>query len=150
MNSAESAESDSLHDTRHTDATTELSRPSLNLWLWFGLLGGALAWLVHLLVSYALAEFGCVGGMSDAGFLGLSGVAWWECVASVLLILTAAGATYVANRHKRYYADEVAASRVESSDPRVFMARSGVLASGVFVFIIAVQSLPILFYLQGC
>lgn len=123
---------------------------SLDLLLWFGVLGGAIAWLVHLMLSYGIAEFGCVSQFHELRFLGFTAVAWLEVGVSLLTLAVAIAATLIARRNTSYFSGEVEAARVESGDPRVFMARSGMLSSGIFAFIIAVQALPILFYLRDC
>lgn len=39
-------------------------------WLWFGVLGGSVAWGVHLLAAWSVVELGCAYG--SVGVLGLS------------------------------------------------------------------------------
>src|SRR5438552_4014953 len=61
--------------------------------LWFGLLGGAIAWLLHLIGEYALSQWGCDSVFQRSRVLGMAGSDW------VLLILTlalAAAATFAA------------------------------------------------------
>lgn len=118
--------------------------------LWFGVLGGAIAWLVHLLLSYGIAEFGCVSPFRDAQWLGFSGVAWLEAATTVLAVAFAASAIVVAQRNKAPWGGDAEVVQHESSDPRAFMARTGAIASALFLFIILVQALPILFYLRRC
>lgn len=121
-----------------------------DLQLWFGVMGGAIAWLFHLLLSYGISEFGCVSGFRERQLLGITGVAWLEIAVTVLSLALALGATLVAHRSKRQFARLIDSARLEANDPRVFMARSGVMASGLFVFIILVQALPVLYYLREC
>lgn len=124
--------------------------------LWFGVLGGAIAWLLHLLLAYGIAEFGCVSPFSETRLMGLSGVAWLEIGASLITAAVAAIAAVVAYRshpstwdQKRFEGgDHAEASAADS--PRVFMAYTGVLTSALFVFIILVESLPVLYYLRDC
>lgn len=118
--------------------------------LWFGVLGGAVAWTVHLLVSYAIAEFGCVSPFRDVRFLNVTGVAWLGILTSLAMLAVAVAATLVALRIKRRMVGSEDAIRYEAEDGRVFMARTGVLTSGLFVFIILVQALPFLYYLRSC
>lgn len=136
-----------LNDTRHE---SEESTVVSDWQLWFGVMGGAIAWLGHLLLSYAISEFGCVSRFGERAMWGISGVAWMEIAVTVIFLGIAIVATVVAQRNKRAFSGAVDAARVEPNDPRVFMARSGVLASGLFVFITAVQALPILYYLHDC
>lgn len=121
-----------------------------DLRLWFGVMGGAIAWLLHLLLSYGISEFGCVSSFRERQLLGITGVAWLEITVTVLSLALAFGATLVAHHSKRQFAGLIDSARLESNDPRVFMARSGVMASGLFVFIILVQALPVLYYLREC
>jgi hypothetical protein len=126
--------SQSFEDQRHSPHRAQL---------WFGLLGGAIAWLVHLMVAYGIAEFGCVGGLAEYTWMGISLVAWLILALSVLTGLIAAIATFVAYRARK---------RLESasSDGRDLVALAGVLTSGMFTFIIVVESLPIFYYLRHC
>jgi hypothetical protein len=117
--------------------------------LWFGLLGGAIAWTVHLLGAYGIAEFGCIGRLHDHVVSGISLVAWLEIALTAAMTLVAAVATAVAyRRHAALRLDEppghvaVAAAR--------HTAWAGVLTSGLFTFIILFESIPILYYLQDC
>lgn len=45
-------------------------------WLWFGVLGGALAWGAHLLVAWASVELACSQGHTEIIGLRLSAVVW--------------------------------------------------------------------------
>jgi hypothetical protein len=139
VSQAEEIPSSPEHRSKVTDA-----------WLWFGVLGGAIAWLLHLLLAYAIAEFGCVSDFRDVRWLEFSGVAWLIGGMSALTLALAIWADIVAQRNGRYFAGEVKATRLEDHDPRVFMARSGVLSNRIFIFIIAAQTLPILYYLRDC
>lgn len=118
--------------------------------LWFGVLGSAIAWLLHLLLCYGIAEFGCVSPFREVRLAGLTGVTWLEIGASLLSLLLAAVATWTAQRSRRQLLGEGDAELYETGDPRVFMARTGVITGRIFVFIILVQTLPILYFLHDC
>jgi hypothetical protein len=61
----------------------------------------------------------------------------------------AAAATLVGWRmRRRFPQQEAATGGARGSGP--YMARAGLISSGLFLFIILVQSLPILFYLRRC
>lgn len=123
---------------------SDVSRPTL----WFGLLGGGVAWTAHLVVAYVVAEFGCVGGLGSRSFAGLSWVAWLEIAITALTTIVAAAATAVARRSQR-----IIATRAEDQLAAAFeahTARAGVLTSGLFTIIILFESIPILFYLRDC
>jgi hypothetical protein len=116
--------------------------------LWFGLLGGASAWTIHLFSAYAIAEFGCVGRLAERSYGSLSVVAWLEVALTVAMLLVAAAATAVA------YRSEQRLRSLESTGQNLvadsFTARAGLLASGIFTFVILFESIPILFYLRDC
>ena len=122
----------------------KVSRPAL----WFGLLGGASAWTVHLLLAYGVAEFGCVSGLGQRIYLGISVVAWLEVAATVLTSVIAALAASVAHRSYRILRsqnlDEAGIAAAE------YAARTGFITSGIFTFIILFESIPILYYLRDC
>jgi hypothetical protein len=116
--------------------------------LWFGLLGGAIAWTIHLLAAYAIAEFGCVGRLGERTYANISLVAWMELALTAAMVLVALAATAVSYRCQRQLRS------IESGGgPLVaayFTARAGLLASGTFTFVILFESIPIFFYLRSC
>lgn len=138
--------------TEPQDIGRQLNEPGQggDLLLWFGVLGSAVAWLAHLLLSYGIAEFGCVSPFREVRLAGLSGVAWLEIGASAVTLVVAVVATWVAQRSRRRLVGDGDAEVYESVDGRIFMARTGVITGRLFVFIILVQTLPILYYLRGC
>jgi hypothetical protein len=116
--------------------------------LWVGLLGGAIAWTIHLLVAYAVAEFGCVSQtFRDVRFLGITGVAWLILGISAFTLVLAVVATMIARRSERVLLADV---RDREDEPEEFMARVGLITSLVFVAIIVAQTLPVLYYLTSC
>jgi hypothetical protein len=116
--------------------------------LWFGLLGGGIAWLLHFLSSYVIAEFGCVSNWGQNKYLGVTMLAWLLLGVSAFATGLAAFATFVAYRAKQRLGE------LEHSDGQtssaVYMARAGYITSGVFLFVIIVESIPIFFFLQSC
>lgn len=121
-------------------------RTPSRLALWFGLLGGAIAWVLHLLLAYLIAEFGCVGGLGEVRFLGITAVAWLILAVSLLTLAGAVAATVVARRSERPPAhddDDVGSSEA-------MFARAGLIISAWFVLIILVETVPILYYLGSC
>jgi hypothetical protein len=115
--------------------------------LWFGLLGGGVAWLTHLLASYVIAEFGCLSNWGQNKFLGVTWLAWLLLGVSFLTLGWAGVATYVAYRSKQRLGNFESS---EGPTSAVYMARAGYITSGVFLFIILVESVPIFFFLQSC
>jgi hypothetical protein len=117
--------------------------------LWFGLFGGAVSWTVHLMLSYAVAEFGCAMQPVERGYLEISMVAWLELALTVATTLASGTATAVAYRiHRRLRSGESKDDAVELAER--YIAWAGVLTSGTFTFIILFESIPILYYLHGC
>lgn len=127
-------------------ATSSTSRPPSTTSrpaLWFGFLGGGVAWTAHLMLSWGISEFGCVGTLKSFTLAGLHGVAWLLLIVSVLAALAAAVATGVALRAHRRLTDSP-----HHTDR--YLAKGGAIASGIFLFIILVESIPIFFYLRHC
>lgn len=124
--------------------TGEVSRGAL----WFGLFGGALAWTIHLMFAYVAAEFGCVGGYGEAGYLGISVVAWLVLALTVATMTVSGAATLVAYRsHRRMRSAE---DEREAEAAMRHAAWTGFLTSGLFTLIIFFESIPILYYLHRC
>lgn len=117
--------------------------------LWFGLFGGGIAWMFHLLSAYAAAEFGCVGGLGERNFWNLSFVAWLELALAAIAALIAAVATAVAYRTLRRLQSSMHGA-TGGGDAERYTARTGLLTSGIFTFVILFESIPILFYLRNC
>jgi putative membrane protein len=95
----------------------------------FGLLGGAFAWIVHLMGMYALHPLECARG-SVSLMLALTVV--------TALVTVAAG--LVAFKHR----NAASTSGVVRGRAR-FMARTGLLLDILFLYIIAAESLPLLY-----
>jgi hypothetical protein len=115
--------------------------------IWFGLLGGAVAWLLHLMSAYAIAEFGCVSWLGTLHWIGVSAVAWLCIGVSTFCELLALFAVLAAYRCVR-------SSRSTNGDfalqSRQYAASLGLGVSILFAFAIAFESIPIVYYLQGC
>jgi hypothetical protein len=117
--------------------------------LWFGLLGGGVAWLVHFLTIYVVAEFGGVSGWGQSPFLGITVQAWLLLVISLLMTVGAGAAAYVAHRSRRFLRQtSPTEDDLERHAAGWHMARAGYVASSLFLFIILVESLPIFFFLR--
>jgi hypothetical protein len=117
--------------------------------LWFGLFGGAIAWMVHLMLAYAAAEFGCVGRLGARGYLGISMVAWLELALTVATAMASGAATVVAYRsHRRLRSGGKEGDAAMAAER--YTAWAGLLTSGTFTFIILFESIPILYYLHSC
>lgn len=116
--------------------------------MWYALLGGAVAWTGHLMLAYAISEFGCVAGWGHKIYLAVSVVSWMLIAMSGLMIALAAGALLVSHAIGRR-----STAVWRGPDDRAtaeFVARFGLIANGLFLFIIVVESVPIVFYLGAC
>lgn len=118
--------------------------------LWFGLLGGGVAWMLHLILAWGIAEFGCVSRFHELQWFGQTAVAWAGLTMSLCMLAMTAIALWVSQRNERQLLIAAVDTSRPSTHPRRFIANSGVLANVVFLFIIVVQSLPFLFYLGNC
>jgi hypothetical protein len=116
--------------------------------LWFGLLGGPLAWLAHLLLVYVIGEFGCLSPLANRIWLGLTPVAWMVIGATAITLVPAALATLVAYRGMNRLG--VARDNGDTEQGRPLLAYGGVPASGIAALTILVESLPVLYYLRDC
>jgi hypothetical protein len=120
--------------------------------LWFGLLGGAIAWFVHLVGASIISEWGCLSGLHQNELAGITVVAWMLIGLSVIMAIIAVVAASSAFQVNRHY-NQAAGGDAHESDEHgtdVYMARVGVWSSGLFVLIILAESLPILYFLTEC
>jgi hypothetical protein len=114
--------------------------------LGFGIVGGPCAWFGHLLATYIIAEFGCVGESQPELVAGITRVSWMLVGASVAMTLLGLLAVGVAYRGMR-----VARGGGEQGQPgSEFAGQAGLITSGLSVLVIIVESLPILYYLRDC
>jgi hypothetical protein len=117
--------------------------------LWFGAFGGAVAWLLHLVGAAVIAEWGCFAGLYRTTWLGLTVVAWMIIAVSVATAVAAIAATVTAGMvySRTRWGDS------ERLDPRGtarFLAWFGLVSSGLFLFIIVAETIPLLFFLTHC
>jgi hypothetical protein len=117
--------------------------------LWFGVLGGAVAWTIHLLAAYALAEFGCVSGLGQRSAYGISYVAWAILVMSVAVTAVALLATLLAGRAWQSFGNDDHPSSPATAGEQ-YLAQAGTLMSGLFTVAILFETIPILYYLRTC
>lgn len=99
--------------------------------IWFGLLGGALAWIPHLLVSYSAVPLVCETGWA---------IVLYATAGATLL--GALAATLVAWRGWRRARELTNGAPLIAQRSR-FMTLSGLILSAFFVAVIVAQSLPI-------
>ncbi len=115
----------------------------------FGLFGPAIAWLVHLVAVAMIAEWGCISGIHESEFLGVTAVAWGVVSVTIVTALVAVAGTWVAfHAYRQQRGSDAERSRDERTD--LFMSKAGLLAGTLFVLIILVESIPVLYFLAGC
>lgn len=119
--------------------------------LWFGVLGSPIAWFFHLVVAYTLAEVACVAGFPGFDVLGLHGGV--SLILGVTLLALAVTGTaglvaYGSNRQLDRHSEKKEAPVDRGVAEQ--MAQWGVHLSVLFIFIIAVETIPVFFYLQPC
>ncbi|HEV2295935.1 MAG TPA: hypothetical protein VGR35_18970 [Tepidisphaeraceae bacterium] len=134
-------------------ATTAELRPAqssgVRHWkLWFALLGGAIAWAGHLLLAYAMAEFGCVAGLGHRHVLGVTVISWMLLVVSALFTAMAAAALLVSYGIREK--SSVGAPDPDDRSTREFVARFGLIVNALFLFVVLAQSVPVFFYWGRC
>lgn len=119
---------------------------------WFAFLGGAVAWLVHLLGVYLISEFGCVSGFAAQRWAGFSAVAWLLLLASLAPLLVAIAAMVVGYRDARHERQQLqdAGPSSDALSPIGWLSHAGWLFSGLFAITIAIEAIPALYYLSGC
>lgn len=124
--------------------------------IWGGLWGPAVAWLVHFLAIYALAEFGCLSPLAERVVLGASLVAWLVLAVTVACLALSGGVTWLAWRidQRLSAAPTAPATAGPEADPGPdagrFAARAGWTSGLLFTLIIAVEAVPVFFYLRDC
>lgn len=160
--------------------------------LWFGFLGGAVAWFVHIMLAAIIGEAGCVTRMREMEVFGLALPAFLLLTVSAFMLALAAGSTLVAHRNRERLgrasspgidpgpavlasdrdvsedaevgtadveahgpdgnasAGGPASSRTDLRDSGHHVSRAGVITNVFFVFVIAVQSIPIFYFLTRC
>jgi hypothetical protein len=115
-------------------------KPHAKRWrLWACLWGGGCAWLLHFIVIWVCAEFGCISGLGRPGPLGVSIVAWLVLAFTVMFLALGSFALHASwgLRHREQALDR-------------FVARCGLALNTFFLLVIAVQSIPVFFHLKNC
>jgi hypothetical protein len=114
------------------------------LLLWYGVLGGALAWSAHVLVAWGIDELACAAGAER-----VSGVPLWQAVGLAVVIpaLVTAGSLLVAALIWRRTAG---AERAGAEDPAYGRARMlatlGIWANLFFLGIIVLGGIAVLVF----
>jgi hypothetical protein len=110
--------------------------------LWFGLFGAPAAWALQLIVSYALVAHFCFPQTEPLPSPAVGATHAVTIVVSAALILVAVLALIVAIRSVRATGSDEDAADVRAGRAR-FMARAGLLVSGIFVYGTIMAALPL-------
>jgi hypothetical protein len=116
---------------------TATVRPGL---LWFGVLAAPLAWVVQLVAGYGLEEAACASDLSSSPVLDVDSEPAIAVVSAVALAVAAAGGLAA-------LAGLLSVRSDPGADPRgrlAFMGVFGLLASGVFLAVIALGAVALL------
>lgn len=115
--------------------------------IWFAFLGGALAWTLHLMGTYALSEGFCRSGLAQGSLMGLSVMLWGLALLTLLAVAVTGAALWMA---RRQHLASLADIRGEQGDIFLFMARSSLLMNALFLIVIIAQTLPIILLGRNC
>ena len=122
--------------------------------LWFGLFGAALAWALQLISNYWLFSHFCYPTVTPRATPTFDGVRVIGIVVSGVLLLVAVAALLTAVRSWRRSRGEAhrrrelrqRAETAEVGEGRTrFMAMAGMLVSGIFVYGLLMNAMPLLF-----
>ncbi|SCF09658.1 hypothetical protein GA0074695_3445 [Micromonospora viridifaciens] len=114
------------------------------LLLWYGVLGGGVAWAVHLLAAWSLDELACAAGSESISALPL-----WQAVGLAVVIpgLVAVGSLLVAVlAWRRTTAAQAAGTTDRAYDRSRMLAGLGVWANLLFVAIIVLGGIAVLVF----
>ncbi len=126
-------------------------RPKVQRWeVRFAMFGGGIAWTLHLLGVYAIAEFGCVRGLGDVIWQGASVVAWLLLAATVLTGGLAAAASWMAWHTERLTRGTNEKNAPVEPETKAFVAGLSLKLNAFFAVFIAAQGVPIFFFLRDC
>lgn len=106
----------------------------------FILLGGAIAWTLHLFITYTIGEFSCVAAGTVFSFLGLTAAAWGLIAVTIACLAISVLALWPAWGWMKGGA----------KGNRLFVARTGLITNAVFIVTIVAQALPPFFLMRGC
>jgi hypothetical protein len=103
--------------------------------LWFGALGGPVAWFMQLCIVYGLAQLACYGVASPVTLH----------VASALCLLVALAATFTSYREHRLARGRWPTDRTGGLHSRVeFMSAFGILSGALFALVIVANWIAVI------
>lgn len=118
-----------------TDHSAHDEAPISQWALWFGMLGGAGSWALHLVYSYALVPPACTAGLGFMLYLGIP-----VFLGVTLLAGFFAWRGWMLSRSLTFNSD----AQYEVMKRVRFMAISGLFLTAFFLMVIGAQSVPII------
>ncbi len=107
--------------------------------LWFYiLLGGAVVWLVHLMMTYAIGEFACISKGRWVQSEGLSSTNWLIYLTSIVCLSVSIGALWLSIRMNK-----------DDSKNR-FLRKFGIFVNLIFSIAIVAQTVPNIIFSGDC
>lgn len=113
----------------------------------FHFAGGGACWMLHLLLAYVIAEFGCLTGLGEVHFLNVTVVVWLLLLVTVLVLVLALWATVSA---RKTLTRKRSQGETGEGDGEYFAARAGFWLNGFFSVVILVESVPLVYFLRAC
>ena len=117
-----------------TVRAAEVPRGEKEARLWFGVFGGPVSWIIHVVAGYILEDTACAPASQSEAILGVAIEPLYIVMTLVLAAVTTfAGLTaFSMERRLRNTDDSYETQRAQ------WMARAGILVSILFLFIICV------------
>lgn len=129
--------------TEHAGAPPEAAQKLGGWLLWFAVLGGALAWSVHLILAWGIDENACARGESDALGMPLRVVLALSAIVPGLVAVASLAAAVLSWRRLRGAGVEAGRRRQRAAFMAMFAVWADLLFLAIIVFGgIAVAVLP--------
>lgn len=114
--------------------------------LWFGMFFSPAVWSLHLLIGYMVSEAACMTNLLDFRVLGVGALLVFLLALTLLAMGAMAWNAWWSYRSWRYYAslDPSEEFPLQAYDRDEFLALSGLLLSGMFLFLLAINVYPFL------
>lgn len=129
---------------REEPSTTAEVRNSKTLW--FGMFASPVIWSVYLVTGYALAEAGCMTNFLNFTIFGATALLVVLMALSALAVGGILWNAWWSYRSWRHYAalNPEEPHPLQAYDRDEFLALSGLLLSGIFLFLVIINVYPLL------
>lgn len=107
-------------------------------------LAGPLAWSVQLMVNYFLVEAACMSGVLLFWTGPLSMAAWIMLVVTLLALVATAYGGWVSFQAREQVQAEAEGDEERATQRALFMARTGIYLSVIFLLLVLITGLPVL------